>query len=141
MVLLEDSKLIRQFGEELDLDDDKNESEEDKTDPHNQKSLFSLVSSSEWINRSKRTWYTPKYLSVLKELLQLYPWSHQKIRQILKIPKSSFWRLKQEISRPDSKGKWSRRFMRSHPELSKEEQILISKIVEPPTEPMTIDKI
>ena len=141
LLLVEDSKLLRRFGEEFSIDDGEKAMEEDRTDFQKPKSLFSVVSSSTWFNRAKRTWNTPEYLFNLKELLHLFPSYHQKIRQILKIPKSSFRRMKQEIESENVKEKRVQRFMKSHPELSKEEEIFISKIVEPPTEPMTLDKI
>ena len=89
LLLVEDSKLPRRFGEELSIYDGEKAMEEDKTDFQKPKSLLSVVQTSTWFDRVKRTWYTPECLFNLKELLHLLPSDHKMIRHILNIPKFS----------------------------------------------------
>ena len=128
--ILEDSKVLRQFGEVLNLTDSDREAENEAIAVQDVTDLFSVVSNSPWFGRTKMTWYSPEYLYNLKELLQLFPSDHQKVRQVLKIPKTSFRRLKLETAEENAGAKRSRRFVSSHPRLSREEQVFISKIVE-----------
>ena len=96
--ILEVSKVLRQFGEVLNLTDSDREAENEAIAVQDVTDLFSVVSNSPWFGRTKRTWYSPEYLYNLKELLQLFPSDHQKVRQVLKIPQTSFRRLKLETA-------------------------------------------
>ena len=138
--ILEGSNMFRKFDEELNLDNNHQEMMDTEMEFTNSADIFTTVTNSAWFGKAKKR-YTPEYLNNLKELMRLFLLNHQEIRQILRIPKASFRRLRLEIKEENTNWRRSKRFYNSHPELPRIEQIFISRIVEPPTVPMTLGEI
>ena len=138
---IESSNLSNKFEETFKLRDE-NMTEYKMDWPQNSGvDIFSAVWSSSWFDKPRRTWYTPEYLNNLKDLLHRFPSSPHKIAKLLRIPKSTFARLRREIVTKNGLERRKLNWQSSHPELSREEQILITQIVQPPTEPLTLDRI
>ena len=90
---------------------------------------------------SKGKMYTPEQVNEFGFILDRFPNDHAKICKLLKIPKSSFLRLKHEWSTIKNTGIESKRKYRECKGLSYLEQMYVRKLVKPPTSPKTVKKI
>ena len=91
--------------------------------------------------RPKHKWYDNETLQNIRKVIALYPDSHSAIIKFLNIPKATYYRLLRDPLSDKTRTFDLKRNKREAKRLQKEEKIYISRILEPPTDPITIDEI
>ena len=104
-------------------------------------SLHLAISKAKTFPHVKGKVYTVEQLKELEKLIEEFPGDQLKIMKALKIPKSTFYRIKKEFKAAKSRGFGLRRRFQNHSNLSPIEKEYIFKIVKPPTSPKTIKSI
>ena len=97
--------------------------------------LFNCLTNSILFQKKKRKWFTSQQTLELSQFLKDFPNYHRKIRLALKIPSSSFMRLKAEIDELDANHCFNRRILRWSSPMSRMQELYIKNLVEPPTYP------
>ena len=103
--------------------------------------LHRAISNMKTFPHVKGKRYTTEQLEELEQILWRFPDDHLTICRAIKIPKSTFYRLKEELNKKNSKSFKSKRRSEHHSYLSTIEKTYISKIVKPPTSPKSIRSI
>ena len=103
--------------------------------------LFKDIQSTSLRNKRKRSRFNKTQRAELKILLNKYPVEHQKIRKALKIPWTTFNRMKRE----SIDNIWRRRDIKYNAglitTLDLKQKTYIRRLVNPPTFPITIKEI
>ena len=103
--------------------------------------LFQELSSTNLSNKKKGSRFSNEQLEELKILLKRYPGDHIKIRKALKIPPSTFCRLKQKIEFDGWKMNTIKQKWNLKSSLDFEKKAYVSRLVQPPTVPITTTDI
>ena len=93
------------------------------------------------IERRKGSWFSTEYIKNVRNLLTKYPDDHQIIIRVLKISKSSYYRLMHKLNSQETFKSDVRRLKREEKALSKIEEKFLEILVTPPTYPITINEI
>ena len=133
------------IGEDLNwrltIGDDSEREHDWGTDDSIETRILKEWNKLECFGGKKKTWYSQEGVGALKILMNEFPEHHKKIRKLLKIPPSSFNRLRKEIIEERTKSKISKRSLRESENLKNSEKELITKLLEPPTFPITLKEI
>ena len=138
---LDQSKVHLDLYQKLELDSDNQEEGiqliPKSTDAEFNQTLMNVKS----FPHSKGKMYTSEQVRELGLILDRFPDDHAKICKSLKIPKSSFSRLKLEWATAKNIDIETRRRKSDCKDLSNLEQVFIQRLVKPPTSPKTVKSI
>ena len=129
------------FEEHMNIDDSHQINQRENSNNPEKFNLFNCLTKSTLYQRKKGKWFTSQQILELSQLLNDFPNDHRWIRLALKIPSSSFMRLKTEIKELYTNHCFNRRSVRWSPLMSRMQELYIKNLVEPPIYPLTIDKI
>ena len=139
--LLSDDKLMESMMNRMELEDHKeiNVEQEKHTDLNHE--ILRTLSSCSLLSRKLRSWFTSNQIKELKKILDKFPGHQTTIRKFLKISKTSFHRLKQEIKNLDNHLIFTKRLIRENNDLSLLQKVYVRQLVKPPTVPLTLNEI
>ena len=103
--------------------------------------LLEELMNDEELKWKKGQWFTSRKIDKLNLLMAKYSGNQKSIWNYLKFSKSSNYRILKENSSNQFNSRYTRREERSIKEIPLLDQVYIAKIIEPPTEPISIKEI
>jgi len=138
---LDESNLAEKMRENLTITEEQMDTDmyEGASCTNNQ--LFKFLSQSSLYGKRHKARYSQDEVEFLSKVLDDYPFSHARIQKILKMPKTTFYSLRKEINNHKGVGAQSRRQTIKSRELTEVEKKFVSRILAPPTIPLTVSYI
>ena len=125
----------------LEISSDTNSEWSKKKDSNISGQLMNHLSLMKGLSHKKNKRYSAQEVKELKQVLEMFPNHSTSIRNFLKIPPTSFRRLKRECLMNNNKSIESMHCSTSSIKLTEVEQVYISKLVTPPTYPQSISRV
>ena len=139
--LLTNDKIVEEMMNRMELGDHK-EVNVDKEIPDDfDREMLRLLSNCNLNSRKKGSWFTLNQVKELKVILTKFPDHQANVRKFLKISKTSFHRLREEIKKLDNPSIINRRLIRDNKDLSPLQKGYIRQLVKPPSVPLTLNEI
>ena len=138
---LNESKIDSDIARRLELNSDGEENRWPQEPTSHNGILHCTIWSMRTFPHTKGKRYTTEQMDELEQILRSFPDDHSSIWSALKIPKSTYYRLKKELEEPVSRNTDPKRKHKYHSGLSLIVKTYIPKFVKPPTSPKSVKSI